>query len=103
MLGVFPCGPPGSTALTQPSRSARRSRRSLSAPQRRGCRPKSSSPPLRRWAAAPPSALDEERPGGLQEVVEAAGLEIEIARLRVELRRQLEEVGASRTRIVSAG
>ncbi len=31
------------------------------------------------------------------------GLAIEIARLRVELRRQLEEVRASRARIVSAG
>ena len=48
-------------------------------------------------------AVDEERPGVLQEVVEAAGLAIEIARLRVELRRQLEEVQASRARIVSAG
>ncbi len=47
--------------------------------------------------------VDEERPGLLQEVVEAAGLAIEIARLRVELRRQLEEVQASRARIVSAG
>jgi signal transduction histidine kinase len=48
-------------------------------------------------------AVDEERPGLLQEVVEAAGLAIEIARLRVELRRQLEEVQASRARIVTAG
>lgn len=48
-------------------------------------------------------AVDEDRPGVLQEVVEAAGLAIEIARLRVELRRQLEEVEASRARIVSAG
>jgi len=36
-------------------------------------------------------------------VVEAAGLAIEIARLRVELRRQLDEVSASRARIVAAG
>ena len=36
-------------------------------------------------------------------VVEAAGLAIEIARLRVELRRQLDEVAASRARIVAAG
>jgi len=48
-------------------------------------------------------AVDEERPRVLREVVEAAGLAIEIARLRVELRRQLEEVRASRARIVSAG
>ena len=44
-----------------------------------------------------------DRPGLLDEVVEAAGLAIEIARLRVELRRQLDEVEASRARIVSAG
>ena len=36
-------------------------------------------------------------------LVEAGGLAIEIARLRVELRRQLDEVEASRARIVSAG
>jgi signal transduction histidine kinase len=47
--------------------------------------------------------VDEERPGFLEEVVEGAGLAIEIARLRVELRRQLDEVEASRARIVSAG
>ena len=39
----------------------------------------------------------------LRQVVEAGGLAIEIARLRVELRRQLAEVRASRTRIVEAG
>jgi signal transduction histidine kinase len=49
------------------------------------------------------SPVDESRPGLLEEVVEAAGLAIEIARLRVELRRQLDEVEASRARIVSAG
>ena len=49
------------------------------------------------------SAVDESRPGLLEEVVEAAGLAIEIARLRVELRRQLDEVEASRARIVAAG
>jgi len=49
------------------------------------------------------SPVDEGRPGLLEEVVEAAGLAIEIARLRVELRRQLDEVEASRARIVSAG
>jgi signal transduction histidine kinase len=38
----------------------------------------------------------------LQRVVEAGGLAIEIARLRVELRRQLAEVEASRARIVTA-
>jgi signal transduction histidine kinase len=36
-------------------------------------------------------------------VVDAAGLAIEIVRLRVELRRQLDEVAASRRRIVAAG
>jgi signal transduction histidine kinase len=49
------------------------------------------------------SPVDEGRPGLLEEVVETAGLAIEIARLRVELRRQLDEVEASRARIVSAG
>jgi signal transduction histidine kinase len=39
----------------------------------------------------------------LRRVVEAGGLAIEIARLRVELRRQLAEVEASRARIVAAG
>ena len=39
----------------------------------------------------------------LRQVVEAAGLGIEIARLRVALRRQLAEVEASRARIVAAG
>jgi len=49
------------------------------------------------------SPVDEGRPGLLEEVVETAGLAIEIARLRVELRRQLHAVEASRARIVSAG
>ena len=44
----------------------------------------------------------DEHPGLLQEVVEAGGLAIEIARLRVELRRQLSEVEGSRARIVAA-
>jgi signal transduction histidine kinase len=39
----------------------------------------------------------------LRRVVEAAGLAIEITRLRTELRRQLDEVAASRARIVAAG
>src|SRR5262249_9314859 len=38
----------------------------------------------------------------LRSVAEAVGLAIEIARLRVELRRQLAQVEASRTRIVTA-
>jgi signal transduction histidine kinase len=44
-----------------------------------------------------------ERPDLLESVIEAAGLAIEIARLRVEVRRQLAEVQASRERIVTAG
>jgi len=44
-----------------------------------------------------------ERPDPLVTLVEAGGLAIEIARLRVELRRQLAEVRASRARIVAAG
>ena len=47
--------------------------------------------------------VDEERSALLATVVEAAGLAIEIARLRVELRRQLEQVEQSRARIVAAG
>jgi signal transduction histidine kinase len=44
-----------------------------------------------------------QRPDPLATLVEAGGLAIEIARLRVELRRQLAEVQASRARIVAAG
>ncbi len=46
---------------------------------------------------------EEPRPGLALEVIGAAVLAIEIARLRVELRRRLVEVEASRTRIVAAG
>jgi signal transduction histidine kinase len=45
----------------------------------------------------------QERPGAVAEVVAAGGLAIEIARLRVELRRQLILVQDSRARIVAAG
>ncbi|MEJ7798763.1 MAG: histidine kinase [Solirubrobacteraceae bacterium] len=45
----------------------------------------------------------ESRPGLALELVGAVGLAIEITRLRVELRRRLAEVEASRARIVSAG
>jgi signal transduction histidine kinase len=48
----------------------------------------------------PANAVD---PGLLPKLLEAGGLAIEIARLRVELRRQLAEVEASRARIVAAG
>jgi len=44
-----------------------------------------------------------QRPDPLVTLVEAGGLAVEIARLRVELRRQLAEVQASRARIVAAG
>ena len=44
-----------------------------------------------------------QHPDLLRRVVEAAGLAIEIARLRTELRRQLDEVAASRAHIVAAG
>jgi signal transduction histidine kinase len=44
-----------------------------------------------------------DQPDVLESVIERAGLAIEIARLRVEVRRQLAEVEASRTRIVTAG
>lgn len=46
---------------------------------------------------------DSERSGDLNDVVEAAGLAFEIARLRADLRRHLDEVTASRARIVAAG
>ena len=45
----------------------------------------------------------QENPTLLRQVVEAGGLAIEIARLRVALRRQLAEVEASRARIVAVG
>jgi signal transduction histidine kinase len=48
-------------------------------------------------------APTQERAALLRRVVDAAGLAIEIVRLRVELRRQLDEVAASRRRIVAAG
>ncbi|HET8812321.1 MAG TPA: histidine kinase, partial [Gaiella sp.] len=48
-----------------------------------------------------PSLLD--RPDLLNGVLGAAALSVEMARLRVELRLQLAEVEASRTRIVEAG
>ncbi len=44
-----------------------------------------------------------EQPDLVPRLVEAGGLAIEITRLRVELRRQLAEVEASRARIVGAG
>jgi signal transduction histidine kinase len=44
-----------------------------------------------------------ERPDLLESVIAAAGLAIEIARLRVEVRRRLAEVEESRARIVTAG
>jgi signal transduction histidine kinase len=45
----------------------------------------------------------QERPDLLPRVLDAASLAIEIVRLRAELRRQLDEVAASRRRIVAAG
>jgi len=45
----------------------------------------------------------DDNPDLLKSVIAAAGLGIEMARLRVELRRQLDEVDASRARIVAAG
>ncbi|HTU98648.1 MAG TPA: histidine kinase [Solirubrobacteraceae bacterium] len=48
------------------------------------------------------SATGPRHPDPLTMLVEAGGLAIEIARLRVELRRQLAEVEASRARIVAA-
>jgi signal transduction histidine kinase len=45
----------------------------------------------------------DERPDLIESVIEAAGLTIEIARLRVEVRHRLAEVEESRARIVTAG
>jgi signal transduction histidine kinase len=45
----------------------------------------------------------EERPALLDGILRAAALSVEIARLRVEVRLQLQEVEASRARIVEAG
>ena len=45
----------------------------------------------------------DERPGLLADVLRAAALPVEVARLRGELRRRLEEVEESRARIVRAG
>jgi signal transduction histidine kinase len=52
-------------------------------------------------AVVGPSALAE-RGSLLPRLLNAGALAVEVARLRVELRRQLEEVEASRTRIVAA-
>ena len=56
-------------------------------------------------ARAPSSttARSANGPDLLESVIDAAGLAIEIARLRVEVRRQLAEVEESRERIVTAG
>ena len=48
-----------------------------------------------------PALLD--RPASLRDILAAAALSVEIARLRVEVRLQLQEVQASRVRIVEAG
>ncbi|WP_448613115.1 histidine kinase [Modestobacter sp. URMC 112] len=63
--------------------------------------------PIERGGRPLAEVLHDPSPGDdptlLRQVVEAGGLAIEIARLRVELRRQLAEVRASRTRIIEAG
>jgi signal transduction histidine kinase len=63
--------------------------------------------PVRRGTLELASAVHDpalaERPDLLESVISAAGLAIEIARLRVEVRRQLAEVEASRARIVTVG
>ena len=66
------------------------------------CGRRSSAPALRwRWCCTGRPARSV--PICCVTLVEAGGLAIEIARLRVELRRQLAEVEASRARIVAAG
>jgi signal transduction histidine kinase len=63
--------------------------------------------PVRRGKLELASAVHDpalaERPDLLESVISAAGLAIEIARLRVEVRMQLAEVEASRARIVTVG
>jgi signal transduction histidine kinase len=63
--------------------------------------------PVRRGDLPLATVLHDEalgqRPDLLESVIGAAGLAIEIARLRVEVRRQLAEVEESRERIVTAG
>lgn len=62
--------------------------------------------PIRRGGAtlgAVVADVGEEKRLLLPKLLDAGTLAIEIARLRVELRRQLEEVDASRARIVAAG
>jgi signal transduction histidine kinase len=63
--------------------------------------------PVRRGALELASVVHDpalaERADLLASVISAAGLAIEIARLRVEVRRQLAEVEASRARIVTIG
>ena len=65
-----------------------------------GCR---STVPGRRSARSSTTRRRRSAPICLPRAVETAGLAIEIVRLRVELRRQLDEVAASRRRIVAAG
>jgi signal transduction histidine kinase len=63
--------------------------------------------PVRRGTLKLASAVHDralsEQPNLLESVIAAAGLAIEVARLRVEVRRQLAEVEASRARIVTVG
>jgi signal transduction histidine kinase len=59
--------------------------------------------PIERAGAPVAVAVHTSENRELEGLVEAGGLAIEIARLRVELRRQLAEVEASRARIVLAG
>jgi signal transduction histidine kinase len=54
-------------------------------------------------AIAAHSTLDDGRQSLFRDVLDRAGLAIEIARLGAEVRRQLAEVEASRARIISAG
>jgi signal transduction histidine kinase len=70
-------------------------------------RPDRARTPVRRGALSLATVVHDpalgERPDLLDSVIGAAGLAIEIARLRVEVRRQLAEVEESRARIVTAG
>ena len=83
-------------------RGLRRRTRAAGAGGRTGTRGSPSSATGSRIALVLHAPAGEDRVALLRQVVAAGGLAIEIARLRVELRRRLAEVETSRARIVTA-
>ena len=83
-------------------RRTRRRRRRPRGRRRRRTDPDRARRPAARHGAPRPAERQSSATCS-RRLVEAGGLAIEIARLRVELRRQLAEVEASRARIVAAG